>query len=270
MGVFSLGGIGAPCCCGCSPTTICVTGCSSSIINGATVTVKSGATVIGTCVTSGSGCCQITIPSGGSYTVVVSATGFTTNTSTHTLSCGGSTTISLGNPPAGTTCCGSCPVPNTLTLTDATGTCTLTHSGGAWTGFYEFSMTGRTTSIIGGVCTCSAPTTVTQHIQYQLVCSGAGTMTLTRTWVAQQCGGTVCDYGDWNAACTSAACGPLDPCDALPRQFLTSGASSAIAPSPCTPFAWTGTITDSFACCAGCALTPIADPVGTGSVAISA
>lgn len=85
------------CCCS---VIICVTGCpAGSEIVGATVEIKQGSTTPVTCVTADNGggqaCCGITIGTAGTYTVVVSATGYKTYTGTLTLTCGQTITIAL-------------------------------------------------------------------------------------------------------------------------------------------------------------------------------
>ena len=190
---FKLGGIGAPCCCVSTCTTeICVTGCTSSLV-GLTVTVKSGATIVGTGTTGPvAGCAggvDITIPAPGSYTVVISGTGLTTNTSTHTLTCGGLITINIGNPPTGAVCCNTCPVPTTLTGTDSNSTFTLTYNSLAnvWFGSYTLSgvPTMQTVAASGlpHFCICSANTSGSIPVCYQFSCAGSPIMyTCQRFW----------------------------------------------------------------------------------------
>ncbi len=259
MGVFSLGNIGHPCCCGGCNTIICVTGCGANIV-GATVTIKSGATVIGTCTTVAGGCCTITIPSAGTYTVVVSAAGWTTNTSSHSLTCGGTTTISMGNPPAGTICCGPCPIPTTLTLTDSNTTISFVYNVGAakWVGSYTISTqpTITLTNIFGLSCTCVLNSPGTARVCYSMQCI-SNLLTITLEWeitnalagasncsppggytlldVANDSGG--CDAGLGGAICpstvggggvaqvTSVSVGGLSPTTCVPFSLTTSGLS---------------------------------------------
>lgn len=82
------------CCCS---VTVCVTACPTGAIVGATVTVKdatSGAT-IATCTTAAGGCCTLSIPAAGSYSVSAAASGYQTFTSTRNLACGGQVFIPL-------------------------------------------------------------------------------------------------------------------------------------------------------------------------------
>ena len=141
-------------CCGCSAsctTTICVTGCNATPLSGASVTIRSGgATVASGTTTSPAGCVTLTIPSAGSYTVVVSATGFTTDTSTQSLACGGTTTIALNVDAVNYTCgcAGGGAWPNgNLSLTDSIiGACTLAYDStlGQWSGGIEWNYPGCT------------------------------------------------------------------------------------------------------------------------------
>jgi hypothetical protein len=76
-------------CGGCSSCTgtICVTATYYAPIPGATVTVKLGATTIGTCTTDATGKCCVSITAAGTYTVTVSKTGFTTTSTTVSATC---------------------------------------------------------------------------------------------------------------------------------------------------------------------------------------
>jgi hypothetical protein len=89
------------CCCS-APVcnaTICIKCCvvGTASISGATVTVKSGSTVIATGTTDGTGCVTLNVGTAGSYTVVISGLGSPDNTSTQTLSCGGTTNIVISD-----------------------------------------------------------------------------------------------------------------------------------------------------------------------------
>lgn len=83
--------VGPQCC-----MTICV-GCNGGIsgLADATVTVSRGMTTVFTGVTPASGCLLARIGAAGSYTVIVSKTGYTTVTTILTLSCCASASISL-------------------------------------------------------------------------------------------------------------------------------------------------------------------------------
>lgn len=250
--VFSLGGIGSPCCCGACTTTICVTGCGGNLA-GVTVTIKSGVTIIDSGTTTAGGCVTLTIPSAGSYTVVVSG-GFTNNTSTHTLSCGGSTTIGLGSPPAGSICCGTCPVPLTLTLTDSLSGCTLTYNAGIakWTGSYTFSATTITlTNVFGLNCTCVLNTPGTSRVCYNLACV-SNKLVLTLNWLitdsvagAANCSPpgafTLLDIAAGpDVNCNSGLAGSICPSYLGVAQAVLK-ATPGTNPTTCTPFSWSTT-----------------------------
>jgi Carboxypeptidase regulatory-like domain len=84
-------------CCGqqCAPVRIGVTGCTLPV-DGASVTLKnsSGSTVF-TGTTDSSGSVMATIPSSGTYTLIVTATGFVSSTTTVNLVCGGTSGVIL-------------------------------------------------------------------------------------------------------------------------------------------------------------------------------
>lgn len=188
--------------------------------------------------------------------MVVSATGYTTNTSTRTLSCNGTTTIGLGSPPAGTICCDTCPVPNTLTLTDLNTTLTLTFSAGAGAWLGNYTLAGQSvrtlTAAGGGNCNCASGTS-SILICYIFFCSGGSTkMRLTRQWAvttrpngalcAPVAGGalTLLDSASvtggcsWAFVCSDA--GATDP-------GVDNVSSSQKLPTACTPFSWTDSVT---------------------------
>jgi hypothetical protein len=112
----------ADCCCGgaCS-TTICAKNCSNGNINGALVTIESGATTIDSGTTDVSGCVTLTIPSAGSYTVVVTQGPTTLFSGTKTLTCGGTVTFNCFTA-----------LPNTIYFTFGGVTVALTRTGGTW------------------------------------------------------------------------------------------------------------------------------------------
>jgi hypothetical protein len=105
---FLLGGIGCGCCnsqptCACE-TTICAVSCATGApISGASITVGSLAAV----TTGPSGCATVCLDSlGGAsgYPVKIAATGFSTYSNTKSLTCGGTTTISLLPPNTSSIC----------------------------------------------------------------------------------------------------------------------------------------------------------------------
>lgn len=182
-GQFSLGGLGNcangtnPCCnsSGCS-TTICVTGCpSGSPLGGATVEIQSGGKTIasGTTVSPG-GCIGLAIPAAGSYTVVVSATGYNGYTGTLDLQCNGTTTIALQPNTIPDTlsftvlgCCGLVLPGATVTLsdgqsatTDANGQCSFSVGMGGtitYTASYPLRFVPYTGSISLPACAYQQP-----------------------------------------------------------------------------------------------------------------
>jgi hypothetical protein len=110
-GQFSLGGL--KCCCGCSVSFTVY--CGSAVVNGATVTIKSGSTVISSGTTNSSGQVTLTIPAGGTYTVLTtgSTCGSPGVSVSLTLACNGNYVIQC--------CCGGCPglvLPSTFHVTE--------------------------------------------------------------------------------------------------------------------------------------------------------
>lgn len=101
-----LWGIGG-CNCSCS-TTICVVLCGVGAISGASVTILSGGMTIAGGTTGGGGCVTLSIPSAGTYTVQVVVGGTMVHNASHSLTCGGTLTISTA---PGVACCGGCPIP---------------------------------------------------------------------------------------------------------------------------------------------------------------
>jgi hypothetical protein len=99
VNVFSLGGVGAPCCCSPSfvcPTTICTKCCvNHTPISGLTITVKSAGTTIATGTTGDDGCVTLEINTAGTYTVVIADGSGTLlgHTGLYALACHGTTTI---------------------------------------------------------------------------------------------------------------------------------------------------------------------------------
>lgn len=102
------GGLGLGSCGCCSPecdcvARICVVGCGGGGIQGAIITVLDGSgSVLGRCTTTqDNNCCSPCIGAAGSYTVEVTAPGYDDYSASLSLSCGGTTTITLT--PTGTT-----------------------------------------------------------------------------------------------------------------------------------------------------------------------
>ncbi len=201
--VFSLGGIGAPCCCGggCT-TTICATFCGVNLA-GASITVKSGSTTIASGTTDSTGCLAVTIPAAGTYTIDLNVAGLGSATHTANLTCGGSFGAGLA-------------VPANLSLTDANGTWSMFNSGGLllWQTCYTASVGG---TLVPPHLGCNAPTAGGPcDIQYTLDCgissSSPGVWTL------------LCEYG---ACCfagspTFASNGMLNTSTCMGGFFNTS------------------------------------------------
>lgn len=120
-------------CCGPDKTKcqICTTvkTCYAAPVNGATVTVTQGTTTIGSCTTNGSGYCCVTVPASGTYKVAVSNAGYNPSSTSVTVTCPGTTNVSMViNPTAGASV--------QFTVNGCTGyaltgaTCTITPTSG--------------------------------------------------------------------------------------------------------------------------------------------
>jgi hypothetical protein len=263
--------------CCCAGTTFCVSViCPSQVIKlvGAVVMVAGKSCTIGT-----SGCCTIDGLS-GTQTVTVTYDGVTIFTGSRAM--GSTVNIVLSSPPAGFVCCWNCLIPETLYLTDANGTHTLSWTGVNWYICYTIATTGVTLAGTTGCgCLCGAPGPITLPIQYQVVCSSTVTNSflITAEWPGVCCvGGTGCVCGGGCSAMTPgvAAAGYVQPsngCNVFSGGYTSdcslcsSGTSNPFidalsvtqAWSRCSPFALSGTL-------AGTTLT--SSPVGT-SISIS-
>lgn len=158
-------------CCGCGAactSTICVTDCTGAAIEGATVAVKDGSTTVASGDTGSGGCVSLDIGAAGSYTVVVSAAGYDTSTTTQSLPCGqGPTIILTATDPSGYNCqCSQiCPaVGNTLILNDGIGDVTLTFGtvpiagyGEAWWGCAMRTVSGQCSWTTAAQPNCAYP-----------------------------------------------------------------------------------------------------------------
>ncbi|MHB1559310.1 MAG: carboxypeptidase regulatory-like domain-containing protein [Isosphaeraceae bacterium] len=165
------------CCC---TAIICVTDCPSGTeLIGATVTIKSGSTTLGSCITAdngGNACCGIDIGTAGSYEVTVSATGYQTYTGTLSLTCNGTTTIALQPSTAPATiaftvygCCVSGVLAGaTVTLSDGqSGVTDSTGQVSFWEGLpgtYTYSVTASRFATYTGSVTIVACSTTTANI----------------------------------------------------------------------------------------------------------
>ncbi len=253
-------------CCGCT-TKICVTGCGANIV-GDTVQIKSGVTVIASGTTGMSGCVTLAIPSAGSYTVVVIDPTFGTNTSTHTLSCGGMITIALTTPSLGC-CCNGCPLPSAgMMLTDLNGTWNLSNvSSCIWSVCYQLSgVTVMNVAFVAGHCVCTGTVTGDLWISYGVICNtGSNTITVLRAWPFVNIHLGLCVNAYYYAAQDTSGTNGFSNCPGWTMPPCTSGdpgggtdeSTLTQAPSSCFPFAWSGTLTGSGG----------VDPVG-GTVAL--
>lgn len=104
------------CCC---TEKVCVTACpTGAAIAGASVAIKSGGTTVSSGTTDSTGCVILNIPSGGSYELIVTASGYKGYDGTRTLACGGTASVVLQ--------------PNTANATikfQLTGCCNLSLAG---------------------------------------------------------------------------------------------------------------------------------------------
>jgi hypothetical protein len=261
---------GCSCCGGSCSTTICVVACGIGI-PGSTVSVLSGGSTVATGTTGSTGCVSLTIPAAGAQSVTVTIPGFPANTSSQTLTCGGTTTINLGSPPTGGVCCGAttsspcncAPYPETIFITDDCGTTALTSTGGAeWVGCTSCGASGgatNTTTEGGGQLCAEAGGQVS--IRYTVGCSpssssgdcesgtSATTWSVVRTWF-------VCIPSDTNCPplycqnpfstdgnCTPIVSGDQEPCG---ESFEDTGSFTATS---CTPLAVSGNLASQFNTC---------------------
>lgn len=231
------------CCCSATcNVTICVNGCGGLAVVGASVTIKSGSTVIATGTTAGAlGCVTLAIPSAGSYTIVIVATGFPTNTSTHSLTCGGSIGISLTTAGAGYHCCSNCALPlsDTIYFTYAGNIYTLTWdvASSAWLSGVNIP----STNVCDASGNCSGGTTAGCRITVS--CPDAtGVYTVTFAW-----GGDTCPSGVFDHCCLSSSpYGSASLCN-LGTTYSASGSCSGGSVS------FSGTFPSSVTC-AGCSV----------------
>lgn len=253
MGIRNLGfggSTGTGCgCCGSPPppvcnTTICPIDCNGNPINGAAVAILSGGTTVASGTTSGDGCVTLNIGTAGTYTVDVSASGYNSFSSSETLSCAGTTTISM-TLASGYTCSPCCGAQVsggavTPTVTDANGTYAMLvgtdiGSGGC---YYAVAFTPVMSKCQqpGG---CNALVSGTIGYEYYLSCNGFGVMTLQRWW------GTSIFPGAGQINCladliTSSACfGAVSACSGGPQvssmQWTpTEGCGNSFSGTPVT------------------------------------
>jgi len=97
--IFAIGETGCNCTCGSSSCQICVTvtTCAGLTISGATVVISPSGTSTNTCTTNSSGqcCIDVTSPGSGSYNVSVSKAGYYGSNQNITVTCPGTTSVTL-------------------------------------------------------------------------------------------------------------------------------------------------------------------------------
>ena len=257
MGIFSLGGIRAPCCCG-GDVTFCVTSCSFATPLVGAVISAGGLS----CTTGVGGCCTIAGLSSGTYTVTVTVNGAVIDSHSRTVTAGGTTFISIPLP-SNIICC-TCPIPETLTLTDVIGTLTMGYFGSVgtqqfWYGCRLVSATSVLITAPGGVCTVAAPATNPVMICYLMICdpTASPAVTMERYWMFTGIGPFF--IGASVDPCTSpgTTCGPLLPgaCVTFDDSFGSANATT------CSPFLISFTM-------APAGSNHTTDPVG-GNVSVS-
>lgn len=268
--IFSLGKIGCSgaCKCGGCISGICATACGISV-SGITFAVTNTSGFSGSCTTDVTGCCGVTIPAAGAYTVTPSG-GLSSGESflVH-LGCGTTVFIDLGasnpadpDPPPPTFQCCFCVLPNVATLTDGNGSYAFTFNPA--TNNWQASTVIETPSLAAQPppegCFCPTEESGPLTILYTGTCNIATTpptFTVTRQWRVGSC-----SFDPTNDTCEPPAFYLLD--DATCAEILPNCPSSditsfSVAPT-CSPFVWSGTLT-------GTPATP--DPVG-GTVTVIA
>ncbi len=265
---------GACCGCGCL-VTICVVQCITVPVYGATVAILSGGVTVVTGTTGTGGCVALTIPSAGTYTVQVTVSGSLVYNAGRSLTCNGTVTIPISA--ANVVCCGGYAIPYVLTLTDAAGSLGFCFYPSAfyptWYGGHALMLTSCAVITPGGTCTSLPPSTGPVKACYQMVCySGSSpTFSLLRnwSWVYEQGTLTPIWYQDASgfSDCNQAGGTQSLPCATAPPAScgspLTDSASGSANPSSTSPFLINFSLADNGA-------NATADPVGSGSVSVSA
>jgi hypothetical protein len=125
-------------CCGPPPAcSLCVTvyGCNNAPLSGATVNVTGPGSFSASCTTNSVGQCCVAIPASGTYSYAVSATNFQNGTGSSSVTCPGTTNVTITLTPASGYVCqigGSCcplPLPVNITITDINGAHTAASNG---------------------------------------------------------------------------------------------------------------------------------------------
>lgn len=260
-GVFSLG---VDCnCCSCK-SVVCVVMCGTIPVYGATINALSGGTLVATCTTDATGCCNLGVS--GTFTIQVVVGGSIAYQATRTLACNDTITIPL--PSTNMVCCGGYAIPYNLTLTDDIGSLSFVYYPSyyypIWYGGHSATQDSCPVATPGGICVSLPPSVGPVRVCYQMICYAGQdpTFTLQRawSWVYQQ--GTLIPtwYQDPSGFTPGFPCATAPPASC--GSPLTDTASGTANPSSTTPF------TISFS------LTPqssnaTSDPVG-GGVVISA
>jgi hypothetical protein len=201
--------------------SVTVTGCNSAAVPGASVTIKIGATTIGSGTTNGSGAASITVnsaPSASATIEIGAVLGYAGTSISRTLNCG-TVTQAFGLLADTDHVCVACcvhPAPKTLGCTTVAGDLTLTYSGGAWAGTIAVSTT-KSATCSDVVCSCSPNPDITHKelsvgsgsttMPIQLRCVGSSWKVVTGTRVLY--GRTTCsgnfDWGYDAATCTTGS-----------------------------------------------------------------
>lgn len=221
-------GVGAAPCV--ATLAVTVTGCGSVLVSGATVQIKSGATVLASGTTNASGVVspQLTVSAAGTYDLVISAPRYATSTTSVAMTCAGTTTtavtLTIGT---GYLCSSTCAYPTTLILSDGTSNdVTLTYTtssvvGGlvGWEGCKVFS----SNALVYDNCGFSRATPAPLPIYYFLGVSGTG------------CGasGLILYYPTCPSSgghLSSGTCGPFAPSSGSCFGFTQVGTSGTFSP----------------------------------------
>jgi hypothetical protein len=203
--------------------SVTVTGCNGAAVPGASVTIKIGATTIGSGTTNGSGAASITVnsaPSASATIEIGAVLGYAGTSISRTLNCGTVTqafSLSADSSHVCVVCCIH-PVPKTLGCTTVAGDLTLTYSGGTWFGTIAVSTT-KAATCGDVVCSCFPFPDITHKqlsvssgtttMPIQLNCVGSSWKVLTGTRLMY--GRTTCagnfDWGYDAGSCTTGTTG---------------------------------------------------------------
>lgn len=172
------------CCCS-GTLTVCVRGCGTPtgvVLSGVTVTIKQGGSTVATDTTGGGGCVSFTLASGSYSIEITGPTGYANATRSTTVAAAATTTEHFTlSAASGYHCCGTTPIPNTIYMTTAAGSFTMSWTGTAWLGSITISRTDATATngaYTPGDSPCVVNQTADVTVAYQLTCGGQ----LTETW----------------------------------------------------------------------------------------